>query len=129
MRGFCKGRLIVVFGCPGRRDRQKRPLMAKAVCERADLLVMTAETPREEPLEQIFEDAMPGLAGAGRRARVIADRRDAISWAIGNSRAGDIVLLAGKGHEDYQVLEDRTICFDEKEIVMQIFSQRCADKR
>ena len=80
-------------------------------------------------LEQIFADAMPGLAGAGRRARVIADRRDAISWAIGNSRAGDIVLLAGKGHEDYQVLEDRTICFDEKEIVMQIFSQRCADKR
>lgn len=129
VRGFCKGRLIVVFGCPGRRDRQKRPLMAKAVCERADLLVMTADNPREEPLEQIFADSMPGLAGAGRRARVIADRRDAISWAIGNSRAGDIVLLAGKGHEDYQVLEDRTICFDEKEIVMQIFSQRCADKR
>ena len=129
VRGFCQGRLIVVFGCPGRRDRQKRPLMAKAVCERADLVVMTADNPREEPLEQIFSDAMPGLARAGRRTRVIADREEAIAWAIGHSRPGDVVVLAGKGHEDYQVLEDRTVCFDEKEIVMRIFRQRYAEKR
>ncbi len=124
IRGFCGGRIITVFGCPGRRDRLKRPLMAKAVCENADLIVMTADNPREEPLEQIFADAMPGLKGAGKRARVIADREQAIRWALQNAAEGDIVLLAGKGHEDYQVLADRTIYFDEKEMAQRLFAER-----
>lgn len=124
IRRFCKGRVIVVFGCPGRRDRQKRPLMARAVCENADLIVMTADNPREESLEQIFEDALPGLSAAGRRARVIADRAQAIFWAIQNSRRGDVVLLAGKGHEDYQVLKDRTVYFNEKELAQKMMRDK-----
>lgn len=121
IKKFCKGRMIVVFGCPGRRDRMKRPLMAKAVCENADLIVMTSDNPREEPIKQIFEDAMPGLYPAGKRARIIEDRTQAIVWALENSRPGDIILLAGKGHEDYQVLKDRTIYFNEKELVQSLF--------
>lgn len=123
VREFCTGRVIAVFGCPGRRDRQKRPLMAKAVCDYADFVVMTADNPREEPLEQIFADAMPGLRDAGKRAVVIPDRRQAILCALQMSRPGDTVLLAGKGHEDYQVLKERTICFDEKQIARELFEQ------
>jgi UDP-N-acetylmuramoyl-L-alanyl-D-glutamate--2,6-diaminopimelate ligase len=123
VREFCTGRVIAVFGCPGRRDRQKRPLMAKAVCDHADFVVMTADNPREEPLEQIFADAMPGLRDAGKRAVVIPDRRQAILCALQMSRPGDTVLLAGKGHEDYQVLKERTICFDEKQIARELFEQ------
>ena len=78
LRGFCKGRLLTVFGCPGRRDRAKRPLMLKAVCQGADLAVMTADNPREEPLEQIFEDALAGFCNDKHRMRVIPDRREAI---------------------------------------------------
>lgn len=123
VREFCTGRVIAVFGCPGRRDRQKRPLMAKAVCDHADFVVMTADNPREEPLEQIFADAMPGLRDAGKRAVVIPDRRQAILCALQMSRPGDTVLLAGKGHEGYQVLKERTICFDEKQIARELFEQ------
>ncbi len=123
VREFCTGRVIAVFGCPGRRDRQKRPLMAKAVCDHADFVVMTADNPREEPLEQIFADAMPGLRDAGKRAVVIPDRRQAILCALQMSRPGDTVLLAGKGHEDYQVLAERTICFHEKQIARELFEQ------
>lgn len=123
VREFCTGRVIAVFGCPGRRDRLKRPLMAKAVCDHADFVVMTADNPREEPLEQIFADAMPGLRDAGKRAVVIPDRRQAILCALQMSQPGDTVLLAGKGHEDYQVLEERTICFNEKQIARELFEQ------
>lgn len=119
LRGFCKGRLLTVFGCPGRRDRTKRPLMLKAVCQGADLVVMTADNPREEPLEQIFEDALAGFCNDKHRMRVIPDRREAILWALQNCRGGDILLLAGKGHEDYQVLADRTVYFDECQIVQE----------
>ena len=119
LRGFCKGRLLTVFGCPGRRDRTKRPLMLKAVCQGADLVVMTADNPREEPLEQIFEDALAGFCNDKHRMRVIPDRREAILWALQNCRGGDILLLAGKGHEDYQVLADRTVYFDERQIVQE----------
>ena len=119
LRGFCKGRLLTIFGCPGRRDRTKRPLMLKAVCQGADLVVMTADNPREEPLEQIFEDALAGFCNDKHRMRVIPDRREAILWALQNCRGGDILLLAGKGHEDYQVLADRTVYFDECQIVQE----------
>ena len=117
LRSFCKGRLLTVFGCPGRRDRLKRPMMVRAVCEGADLAVLTADNPREEPLEQIFSDAMQNLDQDRYRLRVIPDRKKAILWAMSQCNSGDILLLAGKGHEDYQVLADRTIFFDESQIV------------
>ena len=95
--------------------------MSIAVCDHSVFVVMTADNPREEPLEQIFADAMPGLANAGKKARVIPDRHQAILWAIDTSRAGDTILLCGKGHEEYQVLSDRTIFFDEKKIAADLF--------
>ena len=123
IRKDCEGRLLVVFGCPGRRDRSKRPLMTQAVCENADLVVMTADNPREEPLEQIFSDALADVR-AGWQLRVIPDRAEAIHWAISCCRRGDVLLRAGKGHENYQVLADRTILFDEKQLVRQEFERR-----
>ena len=123
IRKDCEGRLLVVFGCPGRRDRSKRPLMTQAVCENADLVVMTADNPREEPLEQIFSDALADIR-ANQKLRVIPDRAEAIRWAISCCRKGDVLLLAGKGHENYQVLADRTILFDEKQLVRQEFERR-----
>lgn len=123
IRKDCKGRLLVVFGCPGRRDRSKRPLMTQAVYENADLVVMTADNPREEPLEQIFSDALAGVR-ASQKLRVIPDRTEAIAWALSCCRRGDVLLLAGKGHENYQVLADRTVLFDEKKLVRQLFGSR-----
>lgn len=112
-----KGRVMTVFGCPGRRDRGKRPQMARVVSELSDLVVMTADNPREEPLEQIFKDALPGLESGETPYQVIPDRRSAIIWALSQCQKEDTLILAGKGHEDYQVLSDRTILFDEKKIV------------
>ena len=97
--------------------------MTQAVCENADLAVMTADNPREEPLEQIFSDALADVR-AGWQLRVIPDRAEAIHWAISCCRRGDVLLLAGKGHENYQVLADRTILFDEKQLVRQEFERR-----
>lgn len=94
--------------------------MAETVARLSDLVVMTADNPREESLEQIFEDARPGLERHRTLCRVIPDRREAIRWAISRCKAGDTLLLAGKGHEEYQVLADRTIYFDEKQIVEEI---------
>ena len=127
MKEFCSGRLITVFGCPGRRDRTKRPLMAKAVCRYADFAVMTADNPREESLDQIFSDAMMGLDGS-ENIRIIADRKEAIRWALTESRPKDTVILAGKGHENYQVLKDKTIFFDEKQLVNEIYLS-CKEKK
>ena len=120
IRKDCKGRLLVVFGCPGRRDRSKRPLMTQAVCENADLAVMTADNPREEPLEQIFSDALADVR-AGWQLRVIPDRAEAIHWAISCCRRGDVLLLAGKGHENYQEVKGVKHHFDDKEVIREIF--------
>lgn len=119
MREFCEGRLIVVYGCPGRRDRTKRPKMTKAVLDYSDFAILTADNPREEPLEDIFADALFEI-GNTESLHVIVDRKEAIKTALSQAKSGDIIVLAGKGHENYQVLSDRTIYFDEKEIVQSL---------
>ena len=116
LRPVTPGRLIVVFGCGGDRDRGKRPIMGKIVGTLADLAVITSDNPRTEDPEAIIADVMAGLPPGAPHLR-IADRREAIRQTLEEARAGDTVLLAGKGHETYQVIGKEYRPFDEKDIV------------
>lgn len=111
------GRLVVVFGCGGERDRGKRPLMGRAAAD-ADLAVVTTDNPRSEDPADIAREVVEGMEGA--EHRVVLDRRDAIAAALEATGPGDVVLLAGKGHEDYQDLGDERIPFDEAAIVREL---------
>jgi UDP-N-acetylmuramoyl-L-alanyl-D-glutamate--2,6-diaminopimelate ligase len=109
-----RGRIITVFGCGGDRDRGKRPLMGGVVERKSDVAIVTSDNPRTEDPLAIIEDIKKGLCGNNHI--VIPDRREAIFTAVGMARPGDIVLIAGKGHEDYQILGSRTIHFDDREV-------------
>lgn len=114
----CKaGRLVTVFGCGGDRDRTKRPKMAAVAAALSDFVVVTSDNPRTEDPHAIIEDIVAGLSGTSVPYEVIDDRIEAIHWAIRNARAGDTILLAGKGHETYQILNSGTIHLDEREVV------------
>lgn len=109
-------RVITVFGCGGDRDRAKRPKMGRAAGEGSDLVVLTSDNPRSEDPEAIVADALPGLVATGTEFAVEVDRAQAIRRALEAARPGDIVLLAGKGHEKEQVLRDGAIPFDDAEV-------------
>jgi len=113
-RPFAAGRLICVFGCGGDRDRSKRPQMGAIAARLADQLVVTSDNPRTEDPQRILEDVVAGIPG-GTDLRVEADRATAIAGAIAAAEAGDLVLIAGKGHEDYQILGTTKIHFDDRE--------------
>ena len=119
-RELTRGKLIVVFGCGGDRDRTKRPLMGEAAGSLADLAVLTSDNPRSEDPLLIMNDALVGLQRAARPYLAEADRETAIRKALESAREGDVVVLAGKGHETYQVLKDRTIPFDDREVARRI---------
>ncbi len=104
--GTARGRLIVVFGCGGDRDRSKRPRMARVACELADVVVVTSDNPRTEDAQAIIRDILAGMEPGSPPAHVDADRRAAIAWAVDHAERGDIVVIAGKGHETYQLLPD-----------------------
>lgn len=110
------GRVITLFGCGGDRDRAKRPLMGRAAGEGSDFVVLTSDNPRSEDPEAILRDALPALEATGVEFVTEADRAKAIQIAIEQARSGDIVLLAGKGHEKTQTLRDRVIPFDDVEV-------------
>jgi UDP-N-acetylmuramoyl-L-alanyl-D-glutamate--2,6-diaminopimelate ligase len=114
-RGFTRGKLIVVFGCGGDRDKGKRPLMGTIAEQGADCAIVTSDNPRTEDPDAIIDDIEAGMQRA--RHERITDRLRAIRRAIEIARDGDIVLLAGKGHETYQVRGTTSYPFDEKEIV------------
>lgn len=109
-------RVITLFGCGGDRDRSKRPLMGQAAGELSDLVVLTSDNPRSEEPLQIMNDALVGLRRTNTRTVVEPDRAVAIRKAIEEAHAGDVVILAGKGHETYQIFRDRTIHFDDREV-------------
>jgi len=114
MRPLTTGRLICVFGCGGDRDRTKRPRMAAAVGELADAAFVTSDNPRTEDANEIIRQILPGFAGRHRcRVAVNADRRAAIFAAVAEARPGDTILIAGKGHETYQLVGDRVLPFDD----------------
>ncbi len=124
IRAFAPGRIVTLFGCAGNRDRTKRPIMAEAVARHTDFAILTSDNPRQEDPKQIIDDALPGLLKHNTPYKVIVDRYEAIRWALEHLEQGDILLLAGKGHEDYQVLDFGTIYFDEKVIVADLLARR-----
>lgn len=129
MRKFARGRVVTLFGCAGNRDRGKRRIMAEVVARLSDFVILTSDNPRDEDEMQIINDAVPGLDEHPKTPRkIIADRYEAIAWALDNARKDDILILAGKGHEDYQVLHGETICFDEKQIVSQLLAKKREEK-
>jgi len=117
-RSFTKGRIIIVFGCGGDRDRSKRPEMGRIASQLADIVIITSDNPRSELPEKIARDIMQGVTGPA-AVHVELDRAQAIRKAIGLARPGDTVLIAGKGHETYQIFADRVIHFDDREVAEQ----------
>ena len=110
------GRVLTVFGCGGDRDRSKRPLMGEAAGSLSDLVILTSDNPRSEDPLKIIEDAVAGLQRVNARYRVEPDRAAAIRLAIREARAGDFLLLAGKGHETYQQVGSRRLPFDDRQV-------------
>ena len=118
LRDVAHGRLICVFGAGGDRDRQKRPLMGRAVEADANLAVLTTDNPRTEDPMAIQNDLLSGFLRPG-EVEVIPDRAEAIGWALSQARPADCVLIAGKGHEDYQIIGNRRLYFDDREVARQ----------
>ncbi|MEG1965964.1 MAG: cyanophycin synthetase, partial [Oscillospiraceae bacterium] len=123
MKKFKNGRLITLFGCAGCRDRKKRADMGRIVEENSDFAIITSDNPREEDPMQIINDTIIGMKNS-KKHKIIVDRFDAIKWAIDNLQNGDILILAGKGHEDYQVLDFGSVYFNEKELVNQFLTAK-----
>jgi UDP-N-acetylmuramoyl-L-alanyl-D-glutamate--2,6-diaminopimelate ligase len=115
LRQVTEGRLICVFGAGGQRDRRKRPLMGRAVAARADLAIITTDNPRREDPEDIATDILSGARDQS-KVELIPDRTKAIEWALSLAGPGDCVLLAGKGHEKYQVIGAQCVPFDDREV-------------
>jgi len=146
IRGFANGRVITLFGCGGERDKSKRPQMGKIASELSDFCIVTSDNPRGENPREIIDDIIKGmveetpewasdgcqpparrtqetdLTATGGSYIIIENRFEAIEFALDNANIGDVILLAGKGHETYQVLQDRIIDFDEREIVLKLLA-------
>jgi UDP-N-acetylmuramoyl-L-alanyl-D-glutamate--2,6-diaminopimelate ligase len=114
MRQHCKGRLTLVFGCGGDRDRGKRPQMGALAAQLADNIILTDDNPRSESGDAIIADIRAGMGA--RQATVIRDRESAIRQAVDDARPGDVVLVAGKGHETYQIIGDERRPFSDQAV-------------
>ena len=122
-RDFTAGRLICVFGCGGDRDKTKRPIMGAVAGELADVAVVTSDNPRTEDPQAIIGDILAGMSGSEAELRVEPDRREAIGWALSQGGPGDVIVLAGKGHETYQEIGGVQYPMDEREIVADWFEK------
>lgn len=123
-REFTKGRLVFLFGCGGDRDKTKRPIMGRIAGEKADFVIVTSDNPRTEDPKAIIDDILPGLKKTHKPYVVRPDRREAIEYAIENHKPGDVIILCGKGHEDYQIIGTEKVHMDEREIVAEILRKR-----
>jgi UDP-N-acetylmuramoyl-L-alanyl-D-glutamate--2,6-diaminopimelate ligase len=139
-RPLAAGRVVTVFGCGGDRDRTKRPLMGAVAAKLSDLVIVTSDNPRSEEPERILEEIRRGIVmpadrmapkgqQRGTPSLAIVDRREAIEKAIKDARPGDLVLIAGKGHEKYQVIGDRTVPFDDVEVARSALARRRSGSR
>lgn len=124
LRADHNGRLVALFGCGGDRDRTKRPIMGAIAADNADFVIVTSDNPRTEQPQSIIDEILVGLEGKKTEHIAICDRAEAIKWAIDNHRANDVILLAGKGHEDYQVVGHEKHHMDEREIVAEHIEKR-----
>ena len=114
---FAKGRTVVLFGCGGDRDKTKRPVMGKIAAELADFVIVTSDNPRTEQPQAIIDDILAGMQDSDTPRHVEPDRVEAIHYAMDNARPGDVIILAGKGHEDYQEINHVHYPMDERVIV------------
>ncbi len=128
MRELTKGRLVALLGCGGDRDAAKRPLMGEAAARLADFVIVTSDNPRSEDPESIIRQILPGVKKHDTDHVVIVSRRDAIEYAVRNARKDDVIVLAGKGHETYQILSTGTIHFDEREVLDEIYEKIAAEE-
>jgi UDP-N-acetylmuramoyl-L-alanyl-D-glutamate--2,6-diaminopimelate ligase len=127
LRPLARGRIVVVFGCGGDRDRTKRPRMARVAEELADRIIVTCDNPRSEDPKAIIDQILVGMTDAGRRRTdVRPDRREAVEQAINRAQPGDVVVIAGKGHETYQDIGGRKIHFDDVEVAADAIGKRKA---
>lgn len=122
-RDFTKGRVITVFGCGGDRDPSKRPIMGEVAGKYSDFCVITSDNPRSEEPMAIIQQIIPGVQKTACPYVVIEDRREAIAYALNHGRPGDVIILAGKGHETYQILKNKVIHFDEREVVAELLGR------
>ena len=123
-----KGRIITLFGCGGLKDRTKRPVMGEVTGRLSDLTILSSDNPRTEDPLKIISDIIVGLQKTAGKYLIEPDREKAIGVAMDEARAGDIVLLAGKGHENYQILADRTLDFDDREMARRALRARGFEK-
>lgn len=124
LRGIAPKRLVMLFGAGGDRDRKKRPIMGKLSADIADFVIVTSDNPRTEDPMSIIEEILPGVRAGKAPYKVICDRPEAIRWAIDHHEPGDVILLCGKGHEDYQIIGHEKIHMDEREIVADYLAER-----
>ena len=124
VRGLGPRRVITVFGCGGDRDRSKRPLMGAVAARLSDVVILTSDNPRSEPPEAILDEIRRGIpASRAQDTLVIPDRRDAIARALEMGREGVVVVIAGKGHESYQVLRERSVPFDDRQVARDVLAR------
>jgi len=127
-RDVSRCRVITVFGCGGDRDRTKRSPMGEAAAGLSDVVIVTSDNPRTEDPSDILRDVEVGLRSAGRPYLKIIDRREAIRRAVAEARAGDIIVIAGKGHEDYQIVGTERRHFDDREVAREALAERRTEK-
>ncbi len=123
IKGFTKGKIITVFGCGGDRDKSKRAEMGRIAGELSNIAVVTSDNPRTENPLLIINDILNGMEKTKSKLAIIENRRQAIEFALSKARRGDVVLLAGKGHETYQIIGNEKIHFDEREIIKEYFKE------
>jgi UDP-N-acetylmuramoyl-L-alanyl-D-glutamate--2,6-diaminopimelate ligase len=123
MTGISGGRVVTVFGCGGDRDRTKRPKMGLAAGEGSDLVIATSDNPRTEDPGAILAEIEPGLKASGVRYQIEPDRAAAIRIALSDAAGGDVILIAGKGHEREQILATGTVPFDDAQIALGILGE------
>jgi len=124
VKQFAKGKVYVVVGCGGDRDRTKRPIMAKIAANYSDLAIFTSDNPRTEYPVQILKDMEAGVAGEKDNYIIFVDRKDAISYAVKNAQKDDVILIAGKGHETYQIIGKEMFDFDDREVARNALKER-----
>ncbi len=123
VKGFAEKKVITLFGCGGDRDRTKRPIMGKISGELSDISIITSDNPRSENPDTIIEEIVCGIKETDGEYYVVPGRKDAIKYAMEIAKEGDVIILAGKGHETYQILNSGTIHFDEREVVREVFDE------
>jgi UDP-N-acetylmuramoyl-L-alanyl-D-glutamate--2,6-diaminopimelate ligase len=118
-----KGRLVCLFGCGGDRDKTKRPIMGSIAAKIADFVIVTSDNPRSEDPNLIINDILQGMKNNKTPYVVLENRKEAIKYAVQNAKKDDIIVLAGKGHETYQILADGKIHLDEREVIAQALAE------